>query len=111
MPDAKLTPCRFCRHPFDLELLGRYGCPNCESTKCLPVAYTPRTIGSTERSSIMSEKRKTAKAKRIKHRLVRIPEPMAVQVDRFVDHKNGDTFVDHVRAAVKNYIETREKSR
>jgi hypothetical protein len=23
-------PCRFCGYPFDQELLGKYGCPNCE---------------------------------------------------------------------------------
>jgi len=23
------TPCHFCGHPFDQELLGRYGCCNC----------------------------------------------------------------------------------
>ena len=27
---ADLQRCEFCGHSFDKELLGRYGCPNCE---------------------------------------------------------------------------------
>lgn len=28
--DMNLMPCEYCGYPFDQELLGRYGCPNCE---------------------------------------------------------------------------------
>jgi hypothetical protein len=29
-PAAIGYPCHFCGFRFDMELLGRYGCPNCE---------------------------------------------------------------------------------
>lgn len=37
---SKPTPCPFCGYPFDQDLLGRYGCPNCEGApapKLLPL--------------------------------------------------------------------------
>lgn len=36
------TPCQHCGHPFDQELLGPHGCPNCHGEGLEPDEPAPR---------------------------------------------------------------------